>query len=243
MPFYGSTTGIHDDLKHTGSAKRDTAGGVAGLDGLGNLLAKFEGVKLARNTSNNIYIYERTSGEKVIYFNRVAPDDFEAYMRESGAWKHVQTESMKDTANGIAGLDANVKQDAEQHYSTSSATGGVGVDNPSYAVDGDVDTFAQISYDDTERWLKIDFGSIQQLLVFMKYEWETRNAGDDVLTIAYSTDDITYTTLNELGNINTVRMYHEMYMLYGRYVKFTTAGGLSGFENFARIYEVKAQLL
>jgi len=87
--------------------KRDTALGVAGLDATGRLLVLSSYILIARNVINNVVIIERTSGETVCYYNRVGPNDYEGYVQESGVVKRVQTESMKNIASGIAGLDGD----------------------------------------------------------------------------------------------------------------------------------------
>lgn len=108
MPL-SSGMSIHDDTKHKGSAKRDVVNGVAALDAGGALLAPGPALSLTRNTSNNILIRERTSGEHPIYFTRIGPDDFEVLIMSGGGYRVVQLANMKDAANGIAGLDASAK--------------------------------------------------------------------------------------------------------------------------------------
>lgn len=109
MPFQIGSVAVHDDGQHFGSSKRDTVDGVAGLDSSGFLLAKGAGIQFPRDGSNDVHIYERTSGEEAYAFHRTGPDDYTFYIKESNVWRRFQTETMKDTANGIAGLDAGQK--------------------------------------------------------------------------------------------------------------------------------------
>lgn len=97
---------IHDDTLHTGSAKRDTALGVAGLDSSGNVLALSSQIILTRDVGNNVHIKERTSNEFCLIINRASSNDYSASIYEGAVWKRIQTESMKNVASGIAGLDA-----------------------------------------------------------------------------------------------------------------------------------------
>ena len=106
MPLSGGTAGAHDDAMHQGSAKRDVAYGVAGLDLNGNLLSLGLGVLLVRDVGDNIKLLERTSGESVQYWHRVGLDDFLSYLRVGGVWEVVQHAGYKDVVNGIAALDA-----------------------------------------------------------------------------------------------------------------------------------------
>jgi microcystin-dependent protein len=91
------------------ASKKDVVGGVAALDASGFLLAKGAGILFPRTGSNDVHIYERTSGEEAYAFHRVGADDYTFYIKESNVWKRFQTESMKSVANGIAGLDAASK--------------------------------------------------------------------------------------------------------------------------------------
>lgn len=127
MPFAYGTLGAHDDVNHYGSAKRDTASGVAGLDSSGHVLGKGNILKLPRSGANNIAMFERTSGENALILNRVAADDYDCFVVESSVNKQVQTESMKDVASGIAGLDASAKVPTTSLY-TNVASGIMGLD-------------------------------------------------------------------------------------------------------------------
>lgn len=106
MPISGGTAGAHDDAMHQGSAKRDVPNGVAGLEGLGDLIVPNDSMYLARSAIDNIIIRERTSAEMIAYFNRVGVDDFTLFIKESGVWERAQTASMKDVLSGIAALGA-----------------------------------------------------------------------------------------------------------------------------------------
>jgi len=109
MPFQIGSVAVHDDGQHFGSAKRDTALGVAGLSAAGNLLVPGAAVYLARNVANNVAIYEWTSGELVCFFTRVGANDYVGYVRVDGLVKILQHDGFKDVANGIAGLDASAE--------------------------------------------------------------------------------------------------------------------------------------
>jgi hypothetical protein len=107
MPFQIGSVATHDDGQHTGSAKRDAISGVAGLNGLGDSLALGPVAWLTRNGTSEIWLGERISGDGVAYWKRIAAFSFEAYILESSVSKRIQTESMKNIASGIAGLDAS----------------------------------------------------------------------------------------------------------------------------------------
>ena len=91
------------------ASKKDVVGGVAALDASGFVLAKGAGIAFPRSGSDDVHIYERTAGEEAYAFHRVGADDYTFYIKESNVWKRFQTESMKNVANGIAGLDAASK--------------------------------------------------------------------------------------------------------------------------------------
>lgn len=138
MPLSGGTSGAHDDAMHQGNAKRDVVGGVAALsaggyvvdiwghacqptsqkdavggyaalDAAGALLVPGSKIYYTRDGSDDVHIYERTSDEEAYAFHRVGADDYTLHVKESNVWERAQTESMKDVASGIAGLDANIK--------------------------------------------------------------------------------------------------------------------------------------
>lgn len=107
MPLSGGTAGAHDDAMHQGSAKRDVADGVAGLDSNGIVLAPGYGVMLTRSGLGNILIYERTSGEDALRLNRAGANDYIGAILSGGAHSTIQLENMKDAVSGIASLDAS----------------------------------------------------------------------------------------------------------------------------------------
>lgn len=111
MPFQVGGVAVHDDGQHSGSAKRDIAEGVAGLDAGGDLVVPGESIYLTRDVFGDIRISERTSGENVFYFNRIGLNDFAPHLMTGGSYRALQHAGMKDVANGIAGLDANVHVD------------------------------------------------------------------------------------------------------------------------------------
>lgn len=78
MPFPGGTQGAHDDGQHQGSAKRDAANGVAGL----NASAKVPDANLESPVGTHAALTSTHGGV-------------------------LQTAAMKDVASGIAGLDAS----------------------------------------------------------------------------------------------------------------------------------------
>jgi len=100
--------GSVDETAHAAASKKDTAGGVAAQESTtGNVVATGSSIKLTRTGANNIYVHERTSNEEALYLNRVAANDYDAFILEGGIGKQIQTESMKNVASGIAGLDTN----------------------------------------------------------------------------------------------------------------------------------------
>ena len=101
------SVGVVDRLQ-TASMK-DVANGIAELDATGSLLLPGSKMYYTRDGSDDVHIYERTSNEEAYAFHRVGADDYTFFVKESNVWKRMQTESMKDAANGIAGLDASVK--------------------------------------------------------------------------------------------------------------------------------------
>lgn len=106
MPLSGGTSGAHDDSMHQGSAKRDTANGVAALNGSGELLCPGSILYLARDGSNHIKLRERTSGEQLVDVTRVGAYDYAITVLSGGVACDVQLSNMKDVVNGIAALDA-----------------------------------------------------------------------------------------------------------------------------------------
>lgn len=106
MPLSGGTSGAHDDSMHQGSAKRDVAEGLAGLDVGGHVLAPGYRFTAARGAAEQITIRERTSDERVVRFIRIGANDYEARVNVGGVEKVVQHAGLKDVVNGIAALDA-----------------------------------------------------------------------------------------------------------------------------------------
>lgn len=94
-------------LQHAGL--KDIAGGIAALDAGGDLLAQGPDLHLVRDGSENIELIERTSGEIVARFTRLGVDDYEFRMHCGTVACVIQNDSMKDVANGIAGLDASAE--------------------------------------------------------------------------------------------------------------------------------------
>lgn len=90
------------------STDKDVVNGIAALDASGFIQAAGAGIAFPRNGSDDVHIYERTSGEEAYAFHRTAANDYTFYIKESNVWRRFQTETMKDVANGIAGLDANI---------------------------------------------------------------------------------------------------------------------------------------
>ena len=86
---------------------KNVANGIAALDAAGSLLVPGSKIYYTRDGSDDVHIYERTSDEEAYAFHRVGADDYTLFVKESNVWKQVQTEGMKDVADGIAGLDAN----------------------------------------------------------------------------------------------------------------------------------------
>ncbi len=107
MPRRAIGTAIHDDTGHTGSAKRDTNGGVAGLFPNGALMAKGASVLLTRDGNDDVGIVERTSSEQVIIARRSGANAYTLYNNTVAGAKVIQDSSMKGVANGIAALDAS----------------------------------------------------------------------------------------------------------------------------------------
>lgn len=86
---------------------KNVANGIAALDAAGSLLVPGSKIYYTRDGSDDVHIYERTSDEEAYAFHRVGADDYTLFVKESNVWKQVQTEGMKDVADGIAGLDGN----------------------------------------------------------------------------------------------------------------------------------------
>ena len=87
-------------------AYEDVANGVAKLDASGNLLVPADRIYLVRDESDQIWTFERTSGESVEYTQRVGANQYDKYIA-NGGWQLVQHNGHKDAASGIAGLNAS----------------------------------------------------------------------------------------------------------------------------------------
>lgn len=107
MPFAYGALGIHDDINHTGSAKRDTANGVAGISASGNILSPAAGVNLTRSGADEIYVNERTSGEMAMSIKRTGANTYTLYNNTVAGGKIIQDSSMKDVVSGIVAQDAS----------------------------------------------------------------------------------------------------------------------------------------
>lgn len=105
MPIPGGTSGAHDDDMHQGSAKRDTANGLAGLGAGGQVLAPGSDIELTRDGSEYIEVVERTSGDIVYRWTRIGVNDFECHINCGGVACKILNDSLVDTINGIAELD------------------------------------------------------------------------------------------------------------------------------------------
>lgn len=86
---------------------KNVAGGIAAIDAAGALLVPGSKIYYTRDGSNDVHIYERTSDEEAYAFHRVGANDYTLYVKESNVWKRIQSESMKNIAGGIVGLDSN----------------------------------------------------------------------------------------------------------------------------------------
>lgn len=107
MPISGGTAGAHDDAMHQGNAKRDTVGGVAGLDSLGSVMGLDKLLILPVDVSDNVYIKDRTSGNAIVQFHRVSANVTQVFIRNAAAWVELAHLNMKDVVSGIAALDAS----------------------------------------------------------------------------------------------------------------------------------------
>lgn len=108
MPVQAGIT-VHDNSKHVGSAARDSAGGVAGLDGSGDIMAPGGRIYLRRSGSDDMAIVERTSGEFSFYLHRLSSNTYQAFIKVGGVWVECLHYGNKGVANGIAGLDASAE--------------------------------------------------------------------------------------------------------------------------------------
>lgn len=88
--------------------------GVANLDATGNLLAKGSKVYLDRDMFDWIYISERDSDENVLRFKRLGVDDYEIKLNVEGSFVPLLDATLQDAANGIAGLDSDIKVTSAQ---------------------------------------------------------------------------------------------------------------------------------
>jgi hypothetical protein len=83
---------------------RDVNDGYPILNSTGVLLVKGDSLGLSRNVSNNFGIFERTSNEFVVYYNRVGQFDFRGYIRIGGNWYEMAympvSQSQLKTATG-----------------------------------------------------------------------------------------------------------------------------------------------
>ena len=116
MPKRSSGMIVHDDVSHTGTAKRDTNGGVAGLGAVGDVLAKSPRIQLQRDVGDFVYLRERTSGEDMMALYRSGANDYDAVVFEGGLMKQILTESFKGVANQLATLDAKAFLTPAQAY-------------------------------------------------------------------------------------------------------------------------------
>lgn len=105
MPFGNVSTGAHNDGLHIQSAKRDQALGVAGLDNQGNLLALHDTLYIPRGLIDKTFITDRTSGDLLLEFERIASRDYVLRMEVAETAYDILNESMKDAIGGYAGLD------------------------------------------------------------------------------------------------------------------------------------------
>lgn len=107
MPFQVGGVAAHDDVQHVTTAKRDTAGGLAGLDASGNVLAPGPSVELTRDGNGDVFIKERTSGETIISLRRTGANAYTPYNNTVAGGKILQDSSMRHIPSGIVGFDSN----------------------------------------------------------------------------------------------------------------------------------------
>lgn len=107
MPFQVGGVALHDGYQHYGSAARDAANGVAGLGAGGQVLAPGSYVELTRDGTEDVELWERTSGEIIGRWRRTGVDDYTQFIHCGGVACTIQHSGMKNAANGIAGLDAS----------------------------------------------------------------------------------------------------------------------------------------
>lgn len=107
MPFSGGTAGAHTNDMHLGNAKRDTFGGVAGLDTYGDLLVPGNIVRVTRDGSDDIFFIERTADEAYLGISRLGANDYDLQVHIGGAWQGLLHDGLRNVPDGLAGLDSN----------------------------------------------------------------------------------------------------------------------------------------
>lgn len=95
-------------VEHT-ILEADVANGIVKLDNSGDVISPSSGLKLTRDGSNDIAIFERTSNEQAIALRRIGANDYLFRVFDSGSAYEIQNESMKNIASGIAGLDIDIR--------------------------------------------------------------------------------------------------------------------------------------
>ena len=171
---------------------KDVANGIAALDAAGSLLLPGSKMYYTRDGSDDVHIYERTSNEEAYAFHRVGADDYTFFVKESNVWKRMQTESMKDIADGIAGLDADVKVPsalmqfpllAVSDFQTNAGTGTA--TNPARLNDASV--AASVTYAVNGEYVEVLFSDYGLITQYRSYG-HVNMAGDGRFKIQHKSD-------------------------------------------------------
>lgn len=94
MPFQIGGIALHDDVLHTGSAKRDTANGVAGVDATNHVISPGSTIKLKRDGTESVFLTERTSVENIQKMTRMGGNDYDLFVKEAGVYMQILTAGM-----------------------------------------------------------------------------------------------------------------------------------------------------
>jgi len=106
MPLFSGLS-AHSDNMHILSAKRDAAGGVAGINGSGGLLVPGSAMLITRSGADHIFFYERQSMEWFLQVERRGIGNYRFIAMTDVGMQDLIHEGKINVANGIAGLDSN----------------------------------------------------------------------------------------------------------------------------------------
>lgn len=244
MPFQIGSVAVHDDGQHTGSAKRNVGGGVVGLHASGAILGGTAGIWIGRDGSNDMLFLEGTSGERAFTVRRVGANDYTLWSGLVAAGRQLLDSNMKNVANGVAGLDANIRLSAAQlpanllaaitptfsGWNTNPGTNANLTDEslPALTTNG-------VTANGVMGTVVYDLGANKAVNIAWTYLL-TVNGADVPALLEVSNDNTNWRTIDTVSNPTFNNPYFQGKTALCRYIRFSHARNGAGAITYTRIF-------